>query len=223
MGGIAFVTRDGCRFTPRMSFDFERLAAALRAAFPGVELHASSALRTYEEQEAIFRDRYVVQASGNGPYGDVRWWNGARWVRVKSGGTVAQPGSSNHEFESTGYGAVDVYDSASDAGVTVAGTVRAKWLRAHAAEFGFEPEGYGFAEPWHLKYVGDLWGSLPGGGDDMSLIFLQGVQGKRRGGLYWVAGGAATFLGYDPKAKDVPFIADEGVIAELQKYVSGLS
>ena len=163
---MSFVWRDGSRFTPRMLYDFERLAAAFAAEFPGFRLFATSALRLHSEQVALFLERFVVQSTGVGPFGDVRWWDGRRWVRVRGPGTVAPPGTSNHEFESTGYGAVDVRDNGKDPGVTIAGNARSNWMRANCSRFNFEPEGYQFREPWHLKYVGPLWAGVPGGAGD---------------------------------------------------------
>src|SRR5690606_30156675 len=51
--------------------------------------------RTISEQRKFFLQRYEPRSSGSGPYGDVRWYNGKRYVRVR-GAAAAIPGTSNH-------------------------------------------------------------------------------------------------------------------------------
>src|SRR5690606_28255226 len=75
------------------------------------------------------------------------------------GGLAAPVGFSNHEENGPRRPrALDVRDSGWDAGVTRAGSVRAKWLRANASRFGFNPAGYGFSqvEPWHIEFTGTV-------------------------------------------------------------------
>lgn len=56
-------------------------------------------------QVGFFVSRFRQQATGGGPFGDVRWWDGSawgypggtRWVRWSAEGTVAVPGTGNHE------------------------------------------------------------------------------------------------------------------------------
>lgn len=124
---------------------------AFRARF-NLELYVSSGYRTTAEQRAIFLARYRVQATGNGPYNDVRWYEGKRWVRHSAAGTVAVPGTSLHES----HRAVDIRDSGRDAGVTVKGTVRSNWIRDNASKYGFRASGLGFGEPWHIDFTGSL-------------------------------------------------------------------
>ena len=66
-------------------------------------------------------------------------------------------------------------------------------------------------------------GSAPaaGNGDDM-LINVKGKANARRGGLYFVSGGKATFVG-GPVPAGVPLIADENQIKVLQGRISGLA
>ncbi|GGH34265.1 M15 family metallopeptidase [Microbacterium album] len=153
MGGTDTTVRiDGWPVAPGTAHAFQtRLKPAFERAFPGITLHVYSGYRSYADQEAIFRERY--RAGAHSPYGDYRWWNGVRWGRVSGEGTVAVPGTSNHQ---SGH-ALDVRDSGRDAGVTVAGNARSNWIRQNARDHGFDPAGYGFAEPWHIEYTGDPW------------------------------------------------------------------
>lgn len=43
----------------------------------------TSAGRTYQQQVDIFLSRYEPQGKGSGPFGDVRYWRGVRYVRVR--------------------------------------------------------------------------------------------------------------------------------------------
>jgi hypothetical protein len=151
---------DGQRVEAAVSRAYVRLEQAFRQRF-GLDLKISSGTRTRQEQINIFTDRYRVQASGNGPFGDVRWWNGQRWVRHSGIGTVAQPGTSNHEeYGPRGPRALDIYDSGRDAGVTRYNNERSRWIKDNAHRFGFDPAGYDhFNEPWHIEYTGGLGGS----------------------------------------------------------------
>ncbi|MTE24820.1 D-alanyl-D-alanine carboxypeptidase family protein [Microbacterium sp. ZXX196] len=158
MGGS--VTRvDGWPVAPGTADLFTgRLKPAFERAFPGVTLHVYSGYRSYEDQVAIFTDRY--RRSEHSPFGDYRWWDGSLWGRVSGEGTVAAPGTSNHQ---SGH-ALDIRDSGADAGVTVANNARSNWIRANAAAYGFSPAGYGFGEPWHIEStLGDPWVAISGG------------------------------------------------------------
>lgn len=111
----------------------------------GITLSVVGWYRSLSEQATIFNARYDPRQTGSGPYGDVRWWNGVRYVRV-TGAAAAVPGTSNH-----GWGtAVDVADF---------GTV-GEWddprrvatidiLRHHGWT---DDEGRDVGEPWHLVY-----------------------------------------------------------------------
>lgn len=153
-----WVYRDGHRLTAAMLHDF----VALDEEFfrrTGERLRISDGIRTAEEQERIFRDRYRVQATGNGPFNDVRWWQGQRWVRVKDGGTVAAPGSSNHQINIAAgrLGALDIYDTGRDAGILTRGSFRANVFDEIAPGYGYDSEGYAFGENWHKRYNRDPW------------------------------------------------------------------
>lgn len=153
-----WVWRDGARLTPAILRDLNALNDEFRRVW-GVDLLASSGIRTDDEQERIFRDRYVPasQVNGRRVY-DFRWWNGVQWARISAAGTVAVPGTSNHQLGGGRLGAVDVRDTGSDAGVLTAGSPRARWLVANAPRFGFSTdEGYSVREPWHLRYLRDPW------------------------------------------------------------------
>jgi hypothetical protein len=147
-----YVRVNGQQLAPAVARDVARMSLALQREFDE-ELLVSSGRRSSATQKKIFLERYRPQLRGSGPFGDVRFWNRVRYVRVKAGGTVAQPGTSRHESDR----AVDVRDSGRDAGVTRRNNPRSNWLRKNARRFGFEPIGYTFGEPWHLDYRRDPW------------------------------------------------------------------
>lgn len=153
---------------------FHRLNAAFKAA-TGLSLVVMSGTRTTAEQRNIFLSRYTRQSTGVGPYGDVRWYNGVRYVRTSPAGTVAVPGTSNHEEGGPiGPRALDIRDTGSNAGVSIAGNSRSNWIRYNARTYGFNPAGYNFGEPWHIEYTGSFGGSgSPAGGETGSTIYEQ--------------------------------------------------
>ncbi len=110
--------------------------------------------REFADEVAIFTSRYRQQATGNGPYNDVRFWNGAphghpggtRWVRVSGLGTVAVPGTSNHGKRRSN-------DLAWPYNTDTAAAARAKRL---AEARNITREGENFGELWHWTF----WGSL---------------------------------------------------------------
>lgn len=128
--------------------DFLAMAAAFKAQF-GVELTVTSGIRTYTEQVEIFTQRYTPAPNGRRVY-DTRRWNGQLWYRISGAGTVAQPGTSNHE---TGR-SLDLADTGSDAGVASSfGSPRNRWLSQNCWRWGFTHTGTGFAEPWHFEQL----------------------------------------------------------------------
>ncbi|OJU39675.1 MAG: hypothetical protein BGN97_00195 [Microbacterium sp. 69-10] len=130
-----YTTINGQRVEKNVAAAFERMRAAFMAKFK-LDLLVSSGTRTRAEQQRL-RDLYLAG----------------------KGNLAAPPGYSNHEESGPrGPRALDLRDSGSDAGVTRSGTTRAKWLRANAPSFGFNPAGYGFSkvEPWHYEYTGAL-------------------------------------------------------------------
>lgn len=102
--------------------------------------------RSLAEQSRFFHERYSVRLFGNGPYNDVRWYKGARYVRVR-GAAAAIPGTSNH-----GWGlAIDVDNYG---GVGQFNNPRRLKTYSTLARHGWsDTEGRGIHEPWHLVYV----------------------------------------------------------------------
>lgn len=156
----AYVYRDGSRLTPFMLHQINRLDADFYKEF-GCHIKVTSGIRTAEEQERIFRERYTLTPNGRKVY-DTRWWNGQLWYRISSAGTVAVPRTSNHEIQGS-KAAVDLRDTGPDAGVTVAGTRRSNWLRANASKYGLVASGFGFGEAWHYDIL-NIFNAVPGGG-----------------------------------------------------------
>lgn len=154
MGGYVEVWRDGARLTLWMLYVITVLDADLFRAF-GVHVLVSSGIRTYEEQKRIFLSRYVTAANINGrKVYDTRVWNGVRWYRISSAGTVAVPGTSNHEIQGT-KAAADLRDTGKDAGITVATSARGKWIRQWCRAKGLLiASGDGFGEGWHFDVPG---------------------------------------------------------------------
>lgn len=125
----ATTTRDGKRVAVGTAAAFDKLAAAFKKRF-GLTLHVRSGLRTWQEQYDL-------------------------WLKYKRGGTYAlHPSAAQaYHYEGNPHGgkSLDVYDSGSDNGVTVAGNARSNWLRANASKYGFTARGYQFGEPWHIE------------------------------------------------------------------------
>jgi len=232
MGGtIDYVDRDGSRLTPWMFYVINRANGEFKARF-GCELLVTSGIRTHQEQINIFLSKYRVQWFGSGPYNDVRWWNGKRYVRYVGGGTVAAPGTSNHEIQGT-RAAVDLRDSGRDAGVSRGGNPRADWLRANASRLGLTASGYGFGEPWHYD-IPDIFRTppvTPTGGASKPLIipseedsmFIAIVRNKD---WYLVTGGKACLLGAASGARQsgAPIFnfPDDWSVAQLKTIVTGI-
>ena len=143
----AFSRIDGWPVAVGIVDSYQGMAAAFQERF-GVALVVTSGIRTYTEQVAIFTDRYRIGARS--PYGDYRWWNGSQWGRVSGAGTVAQPGTSNHE---TGR-SLDLADTGADAGVASSfNSERNQWLSANCWRWGFTHTGRNFREPWHFEQL----------------------------------------------------------------------
>lgn len=142
----------GFRLRPDSAAAWDR---AVKAFGKGVLL--TGALRSYETQRRIFTERYERRAwPYRGPFGDVRKWNGRRYVRVR-GAAAAVPGTSNH-----GSGdAVDVKTrrSAGDPGHDKAVVFtswndrdRVRFLKVAAKHGWADDEGRRVNELWHLTY-----------------------------------------------------------------------
>lgn len=160
MAGVAFVKRDGCRVTPYMNYQLGRLNTDFKKRF-GLEIRVRSAIRLPQEQIDIFLDRYVTasQIKGRKVY-DTRVWKGVRYYRISRKGTVAVPGFSNHEIQGS-KAAVDLYDTGSDAGITVKNSVRGRWFRENAWRYGIIVSGDSFGEGWHSDIL-NIFNAVPG-------------------------------------------------------------
>jgi hypothetical protein len=163
MGGTpSYVWWGNARVTPYMHYQLTRLDSDLKRLF-GVGLVANSGIRLPQEQIDIFLQRYVRAGDVRGrKVYDTRWWNGVLWYRISPAGTVAQPGTSNHEIQGD-KAAVDIQDTGADAGITSKSSTRGRWLRANASNYALIASGDGFGEGWHFDIVG-IWRAVPGGG-----------------------------------------------------------
>lgn len=120
-----------------------RTGISLPAPCPSGTL--TDSYRPYDVQERIFLERYVLQATGGGAYGDVRYWQGRRYVRRANTAAAAVPGTSNHG----GGIAVDVAD------LGAFGSTRFAQLDALAGSHGWSnAEGRSVNEPWHWTFTG---------------------------------------------------------------------
>lgn len=175
-----YVLRNGQRLEENVARNYDGMASAFLKD-TGCSLIVTSGTRTDAEQEKIFRDRYVTAANikGRKVY-DTRVWNGVLWYRISSAGTVAVPKTSNHqESGPNGPRSIDIRDSGANAGVTVRGSSRDKWMEKNASRWNFENEGYKFGEPWHKTFRGTIGGSssLPATG---GLKFSKAVQDQQK-------------------------------------------
>lgn len=132
----------GHRLRADAAASWRRLTAAY-----GRQIKITDSYRDYESQKRIFLQRYVPQITGSGPYGDVRFWSGTRYVRRSGTAAAAVPGTSNH-----GWGtALDLAD-----GVNTGAGSTWDWLQANAACFGWRNPAWAklpeFFEPWHWEY-----------------------------------------------------------------------
>jgi len=123
------------------------LARAVSAGCPTGGIN--DGYRSYLDQVVMFKSRYTVRWIGDGPYGDVRWWGGVRYVRTSGLGMAAIPGTSTH-----GDGlAIDfAYQQRT-------------WLRAHGTAYGWFNTIR--SEPWHWEYRAR--NDTHKGDDDMSV------------------------------------------------------
>lgn len=125
----------------------EPAAGAMRAmvaaaAGDGVTLSATGTWRSYDQQKAMFLDRYVTTNTG----GKTKTWEGRTYWQKPKVAMAAAPGTSNH-----GLGlAVDLSDSPS---VPICGPSLA-WLADHGPSFGYWNTVQ--SENWHWTYcLGD--------------------------------------------------------------------
>ncbi|EYR64280.1 hypothetical protein N866_13610 [Actinotalea ferrariae CF5-4] len=143
MGGSALIRADLLPGLVGLQAAFaKRFAAPLRPT------SAADGYRSYEVQVRTFLARYAPATTGVGPFSDVRWWQGRRYIRV-AGASAAVPGTSNHGWAI----AVDFAD------VGATGGTRWSWLMDAAPRFGFvnplwARDGIpsnGSQEPWHWE------------------------------------------------------------------------
>lgn len=147
-----FVFVNGQRMTPWMAYQIGRLDHDIYNAF-GVRIVVNSAIRLPQEQLNIWYDRYVTSGNVRGrKVYDTRWWRGQLWYRISPAGTVAQPGTSNHEVQGS-KAAVDIADTGSDSGIMNKNSKRGKWLRANLWRYGMVASGDGFGEGWHMDIL----------------------------------------------------------------------
>lgn len=211
-----WVFHDGQRLTPAMLQDFLALDADFARRTGGVHLKIRSGVRTDAEQERFWYDRMVLahQVRGRRVY-ETRWWNGQLWYRISSAGTVAPPKQSNHQIDVAAgrRGALDLYDTGSDAGILTRGSFRANVFDQIAPFYGYDSEGYAFAETWHKRYNRDPWRRVassaataaPKESDNMQSISING-------NLYGVDTEFITHYGTLLQAKvtrEVTSVADE--------------
>jgi hypothetical protein len=143
MGGSALIRADLLPGLVGLQAAFaKRFGAPLRPT------SAADGYRSYDVQVRTFLARYAPATTGMGPFYDVRYWQGRRYIRV-SGASAAVPGTSNHGWAI----AVDFAD------VGATGGTRWSWLMDAAPRFGFvnplwardgRPEN-GSQEPWHWE------------------------------------------------------------------------
>jgi len=145
---------------------FERWRSQATAA--GRELTITSvadAYRSFQQQYDVFVARYEVVA-GNGPYNDVRVYEGRRYVRLR-GAAAAVPGTSNH-----GRGiAIDVKNAGAFGGSFHT------WLSATGPALGWtNHEGRSVDEPWHWVYGGSTTTPNPPTSEEDDMTPAQAAQ-----------------------------------------------
>lgn len=149
----------------RYAGDSYNRAAGTRAAFAALSadlereglpaIFVNDGDREVQDEIDVFLARYRPQATGVGPFNDVRTWNGVRYVRYSPLGTVAVPGTGNH-------GKRRANDLGFPYGSDTAPHRRAQVL---AKRHNITCEGMGFREWWHWTFWGPLGAiGAPAGG-----------------------------------------------------------
>jgi LAS superfamily LD-carboxypeptidase LdcB len=117
------------------------LAHAAREA--GFELAHVGAYRSYDQQVALFNQRYTTKKLKGRP---TKVWKGVTYWQKPRTAMAAVPGTSNH-----GWGlAIDLAEKKNGKTVSITGACVA-WLLANAAKYGYSWEAQ--SEPWHVRYV----------------------------------------------------------------------
>lgn len=149
-GFVALATAPGQYLEPYAAASWDRVAREVQRTYGWLPVLTDSA-RPLAEQKRIFLDRYDQQAVGSGYYGDVRRWEGRRYVRRRyrrsdgaPAAAAAVPGTSRHGLglavDCTGLG-----------GFT--GT-RYRQLMAVQAKHGWSNAvGRTINEAWHQEYT----------------------------------------------------------------------
>lgn len=121
-------------------------AAAFDAANSARRWVLTDSERPLATQIRIFLERYLPARTGGGHYGDIRWWNGVRYVRRKGFAAAAVPGTSKH---GTGT-AIDV------TGLGHVGSPTWEAFRRDVEPHGWRHPDWAktsnFYEPWHWEY-----------------------------------------------------------------------
>lgn len=139
---VGLKSAPGQQLEARAAASWDRLWDAVVSTYAW-PMELTDSYRPRSVQDEIFLDRYRPQATGSGPFGDVRHYNGRRYVRVK-GAAAAIPGTSNH-----GWGrAVDITDMGGF------GNSRYRALSALAGYYGWSNSaGRSIGEYWHWEYT----------------------------------------------------------------------
>lgn len=149
--------QDGLRLTAVAAASWRALAADVQARHGWLPT-LTDAYRDYAAQVKVFTDRYERASTGPGAFGDVRYWNGVRYVRMR-GASAAVPGTSNHGRGNT----VDVRS------MTSFTTTRFRQFSAVAIAHGWSNvEGRSVKEPWHWVKVSAGITPTPSQEDDVS-------------------------------------------------------
>lgn len=139
---------NGHTFAKTVAPAFDRLALAFFTHF-GILLAVTQGYRKLAIQEQIFFERYEVNWVGSGPFGDVRWYDKKRYVRVR-GAAAAIPGQSNH-----GLGVAA--DLSTAIGFGTWNSDQYEWMAKNGPKYGWtNVEGKAVNEPWHWVYDADL-------------------------------------------------------------------
>jgi peptidoglycan hydrolase-like protein with peptidoglycan-binding domain len=178
---MSWVTIDGERVASAVADDFRAMNEEFHRVW-GVWLVVTSGTRTSQEQIDIFLSRYTTNPGGRHVY-DTRWWNGVLYYRVSSAGTVAQPGTSNHEENGPiGPRALDIQDTGGDAGILTHSSARAQWYHNNSHRWNFDSAGDGFGEEWHKQWTGgDPHGGTAAGDNTVKMqqLWLNQTRGEQ--------------------------------------------
>lgn len=181
-------TTSGARLNSDAAASYEDLNRAFIARF-GKRLAINSGARTYEEQVKAFKDNHqLTPILNNGKY-ITRNWNGQTWYLKPGKATVAQPGTSNHEYPP---GRAADFGS----GVQTLGSVEHNWMRANAGRYGWEWTGEDFVtvEPWHWEKTG----SYGGGGTAPQEDVMNAEQEKKLDAVLQALGAGGLVPGMWP-------------------------